>query len=961
MADSLKFNTHSFYNLMYNMKKIKLFLLTLVALVVTPVVAQDAFPPLPVDKEVRMGKLPNGLTYYIRHNEEPKGQVNFYIAQKVGSVQEDDNQRGLAHFLEHMAFNGSKHFAKDGQLIKYCESIGVKFGENLNAYTSTDETVYNIDNVPVKGSNVDSCLLILADWSGGLLLEKEEIQKERGVIHEEWRMRSSAVMRILEKRLPELYPGSKYGHRMPIGLMEIIDNFEPDFLRAYYKKWYRPDLQGVVIVGDINVDEVEAKVKTILGAVVMPENAAKYETYPVPENDKAIYVIDKDKELTMTALSFMYKTEPMPEAMRGTVAEIMQNYLLSLATQGINARLSEMAQKEDCPFLNAGVSYENYLLSKTADCFSVNLTPKPGKDAAAVTAVMAEIQRAAKFGLSKSEVKRASENVLSNIEAIYNNRTKQKHNFYTSQYVRHFLEKKAIPSIEDEYNTYKMLASMIDAEAVNGMIKELTADNEKNFVFLGMYPDNEKVKVATVDEMKAAVAAGVNAKVEAYVDNVKAGPLITKLPKKGKIVKTSTTDFGYKQWTLSNGARVFFKKTDFNDAQVLFQASSFGGSSKFAEKDLANARLIEPVMESVGWGGFTSTELEKKLTGKQVALSSGLSNYTESLSGSSTPKDLRTLFELIYLRFQRPMNDVDAYRTVINAMRTGLENADKNPQKAFSDSVRTTVYGKNPRKAQLTLADLKKANYEKIKQLYAERFSKGGDFDFYFTGAVNEDSLRAFTEQYIATLPAVQKRETYTKLNLDARKGVVENRFERQMETPQAMLLQIWQGQEPYSLKEAQVASVFGAILTKRYLKSIREDGGMAYNVGADASLSYGVKDLYSLQIFAPFTPEKVDSVLLLMDQGLNEIAKDGVTDEELSEVKKFEHKEYEEAQRSNGYWQGLMVAKNNWGKDGQKTYLETLDAVTSEDIKAFVNHVLLRDRNRATIIMLPKGVMTKK
>ena len=256
---------------------------------------------------------------------------------------------------------------------------------------------------------------------------------------------------------------------------------------------------------------------------------------------------------------------------------------------------------------------------------------------------------------------------------------------------------------------------------------------------------------------------------------------------------------------------------------------------------------------------------------------------------------------------------------------------------------------------------MKKANYEKIKQLYAERFSKGGDFDFYFTGAVNVDSLRAFTEQYIATLPAVQKRETYTKLNLDARKGVVENRFERQMETPQAMLVQLWQGQEPYSLKEAQVASVFGAILTKRYLKSIREDGGMAYNVGADASLSYGVKDLYSLQIFAPFTPEKVDSVLLLMDQGLNEIAKDGVTDEELSEVKKFEHKEYEEAQRSNGYWQGLMVAKNNWGKDGQKTYLETLDAVTSEDIKTFVNRVLLRDRNRATIIMLPKGVMTKK
>ena len=943
------------------MKKIKLFLLSLVALVVTPVVAQDAFPPLPVDKEVRIGKLPNGLTYYIRHNEEPKGQVNFYIAQKVGSVQEDDNQRGLAHFLEHMAFNGSKHFPKDGQLIKYCESIGVKFGENLNAYTSTDETVYNIDNVPVKGRNVDSCLLILADWSGGLLLEKEEIQKERGVIHEEWRMRSSAVMRILERRLPELYPGSKYGHRMPIGLMEIIDNFEPDFLRAYYKKWYRPDLQGVVIVGDINVDEVEAKVKAILGAVVMPANAAQYETYPVPNNEQPIYVIDKDKEMTVASLSFMFKTDPMPEEMRGTIAEIMQDYILALATQGINARLSELAQKEDCPFLNAGVSYENYLLSKTADCFSVSLTPKPGQDAAAVTAVMAEIKRAAKFGLSQSEVKRASENIISGLEVIYNNRTKQKHNFYTSQYVRHFLEKKGIPSVEDEFNAYKMIASMINAEAVNGVIQELTADTQKNFVFLGMYPENDNTKVPTVEEMKAAIEAGVNAKIEAYVDNVKSGPLVEKLPKKGKIVKTNAADFGYTQWTLSNGARVFFKKTDFNDAQILFHASSFGGTSKFAEKDLANVRLIDPVMSSVGWGDFNATELEKKLTGKQVSLSTGLSNYSESLSGSATPKDLRTLFELLYLRFQKPMNDPDAYRTVLNNLRTALENADKNPQKAFGDSIRRTLYGNNPRKAQLTLADLDKADYEKIKQLYAQRFDKGGDFDFYFTGAINEDSLRAFTEQYIASLPAVKKRETYTKLNLDARKGVVENRFERKMETPQAMLIQYWQGNHPYSLKEAQVANVFGAILTKRYLKSIREDGGMAYNVGADANLSYGAKDIYALQVFAPFTPEKVDSVLLLMEQGLNEIAKDGVTDEELNEVKQFEHKEYEEAQRRNGYWQGLISAKNNWGKDGRKNYLETLDAVTSADIKAFVNGVLLRDRNRATIIMLPEGVMKKK
>lgn len=951
---------HDIYLHSYIMKKVKLLLIGLFATVLLPSAAQQP-AKLPADNAIRQGKLPNGLTYYIRHNAEPKGQVNFYIAQKVGSIQENDDQRGLAHFLEHMAFNGSKHFPNDGQLIKYCESIGVKFGENLNAYTSTDETVYNIDNVPVAGNNVDSCLFILADWSGGLLLQEKEINKERGVIHEEWRMRSSPMMRIFERRLPELYPGSKYGYRLPIGLMSIVDNFKPDFLRAYYKKWYRPDLQGVVIVGDIDAAQVEAKVKQILGAVPMPANAAKYETYPVPDNAQAIYVIDKDKEQTTSSISIMLKTDVLPQEYRGTLFGLIHTYMISMMGQTLNGRLNEMSQKQDCPFISAGVDYGTYLLSKTKDAFSLYITPKPGRDAEAVTAVMKEVKRLKDFGVTGTELLRARDNFLSTYETLYNNRDKQKNGYYVGRCVRDFLDGTGTADIATLYNNYKLLSGQVNKQAVDEALLEMNFSNDSNFVFFAMYPDKADVKVPTVDEMKAAVQAGRDAKVEAYVDNVKSEPLVPTLPKAGRIVKTTKAPFGYTQWTLSNGARVFFKKTDFNDAQILMTADSWGGSYKFADKDVLNGKLVQTVMSSTGLGNFTATELEKKLAGKQVSLAPDLGKYTEGLSGSSTPKDLRTLFELVYLYFQKPANDPDAYHNVMASLRTQLENADKNPQKAFADSVRSTIYDPNPRIEPLKISDLDKVSYDEIKRLYSERFASAGDFDFYFTGALNEDSLRTFCEQYIAPLPGVKKRETYTDLGIRPRKGMLFNRFERQLETPQAMLVQVWNGEQPYNLKDAVAADAFGQVLTKRYLKSIREDHGMAYSVGADASLDYGVRNTYSMQVYAPFTPEKCDSVLLLMREGLHELAKNGVRPDELEEVKRFEIKQYEEQQRNNNYWQALMVQKNMWNKDDRTGYLEAIKSLTSADVQRFANKVLLRDGNCATIIMLPKGTKQAK
>lgn len=939
------------------MNKLKMFLLLLVALVTMPAIAQQ-LPQLPIDKDVRYGKLPNGLTYYIRHNALPENRANFYIAQKVGSVQEEENQRGLAHFLEHMCFNGTTHFPDD-KLIKFCESIGVKFGQNLNAYTSTDETVYNINDVPVTDSNVDSCLLILHDWADDLTLDPKEIDKERGVIHEEWRMRSSASGRIFERNLPALYPGSRYGHRYPIGLMSVVDNFKPAELRAYYEKWYRPDLQGIIIVGDIDVDKVEAKVKELFSPIKMPANAAKYEHYPVPANNEPIYVIDKDKEQTRAIVQIMFKSDPLPDEYKNTMAFLQVNYFTSLMSQCLNARLNELSQKADCPFIAAGASYGNYILSKTMDAFTIGLLPKPGKDAEALKAVMEEVERANKFGFTATEISRASDEFMSNLEKIYNNRDKQENSFYVPQYVRNFLEGDPIPDLETEYNSYKMIVQAMNAQhmtapAVSQAFKEMTASTDTNFVCLAMYPDSKDVTVPTVEQFKQAIAAAKAAKLEAYVDNVKSEPLVAKLPKKGKIVKESQTDFGYTCWTLSNGARVFFKKTDFNDSEILFQASSFGGKSKVADSDLPNMKLFDDVIGNTGLGDFTATELSKKLAGKQVSCTPSLGEVRETLEGSSTPKDLRTLFELIYLRFQTPANDVEGYNNTITYLKSTLENAEKNPMKAFSDSVSATYYGHNPRQASLTLNDLSKADYNTIRRIYSERFNAAGDFDFYFTGAVNTDSLRDFVQQYIAPLKAAKKREAYVDLKLYPVTGVKTNHFYRKMETPQAIVYQLWNGTNPYSLKEAAVVNTLGQILTQRYLKSIREDAGFAYSVGASAQATYGLRDAYGMIIYCPVKPAKLDSALLLMKQGLENVAKKGVTAEELDKVVKFELKDYADSQKKNEYWQSLILSRVNWNKDEQTGYEDAVKGVTSKDIQDFVNNVLLKQNNCVTVSMRP-------
>lgn len=917
---------------------------------------------LPLDTAVVFGKLPNGLTYYIRHNEEPRERAYFYIAQRVGSVQEEEEQRGLAHFLEHMCFNGTTHFPGNN-IVKYCESIGVKFGNNLNAYTSTDETVYNIDDVPVNDNNIDSCLLILRDWSDGLLLLPEEIDKERGVIHEEWRMRTSATMRILNRNLETLYPNSRYGKRMPIGLMSVVDNFAPQTLRDYYEKWYRPDLQGIIVVGDFDAKDMEKRIQKTFGDVEMPENPAPFERFDVPMTPEPIYVIDKDKEMQRTIIEVMFKLPALSFEAKNTTTAFVMNFAWSVVDNALNARLAELAQKEDCPFTAAECYRDNYLLASTEDCFVAAVVPKEGRDKEALGMLMREIERARRHGLTGGEVFRAKEEILSQKERQYDNRDKQRSNYYVNKAVRHFLDNNAYPGIEKEYEFYKMISQQLNVTMFSQMIANAAHSIDTNFVVLALYPDKEGLVIPTIDEMKQLVADARTADVEPYVDKVKDEPLISKLPKKGKIVKEQPALYGYTMWTLSNGARMFFKQTDFSNTEVLFGAHSWGGYVTSLDANMIpNYNLFNGVISATGLGNFTNTELNKKLAGKQASMSSNLGTYQESLSGSSTPKDMRTMFELAFLKFQQPTNDVDGFNSYIARMRTSLENAEKDPMNAFNDSINTTLFDRNPYCMSTKLADLDKVNYEQIRQLYSERFKSAGDFDFFVTGAFNIDSLRLFTEQYIASLPKAKKRELRATEQIETyHQGPITNRFERKMETPQAYLFQYWHGEHKYNEKEQLAANALGSVLRTRYIKSIREEKGFAYSVSASANLGTGIIEGIELQISCPFTPSKCDSVIMLIREELDNIAANGVTDEELNNFRLYQQKNYANQQRMNGYWSSQIINNIKWGYDTHTNFEKNINSLTSDDIRNFLKDVVLSANNCITVIILPDDFTEKE
>ena len=940
--------------------KIRVLFSVLALLLTTTASAQgmeQMLQPLPYDAQTRYGKLDNGLTYYIRHNEYPKGQANFYIAQKVGSVQEEDDQRGLAHFLEHMCFNGTENFPENS-LIRYLETLGVKFGAQLNAYTSIEETVYNINNVPTgREATIDSVLLILHDWSHNLTLDPKEIDKERGVIHEEWRLRTSAMQRILTRQLPKLMSNSRPGNRMPIGLMEIVDNFKPEVLRAYYEKWYRPDLQAIVVVGDLDVDRTEQSIKQMFSPIPMPENAAKREYYTVPQNDEAIVVSDHDKEQTMPIVLICNKhDDPLPREQRNSLAYMMTTVVKHMTMTMLNKRLDEKSLDPDCPYIEAGVEDGDFLLAKTP-AFQTTIVPKEGRLEEAIRTVMAEVYRAAEHGFTQGEFDRCRNEFLSQVEAQYNNREKTETGVYIHDYVRNFLDNVPIPGIEFENMLYHETLPQLPVQMTNELIKSLVSVSDKNLVVLSVNPEKEGYVQPTEQQLLDAIHSAQQMKLEAYVDNVKNEPLIAKLPKPGKIKKEVSGPFDTQILTLSNGARVILKKTDYQDNQVLMRAYSEGGTGRYGVDDKYNLNLSGVLIGASGLGNFTDTELDKALAGIQASVSAQLGGRSEFLSGSAVPKDLRTMFELTYLHFAPLKRDDKAAQSALNQMKEMLRNQAANPMRAFSDSLQTTLYGAdNPRLVLMKEENVDKVSYDRVLEIYRDRFQGANDFTFVFVGNFDNDSIRQYICQYLASLPKVKRNDKAVDNHYNIREGQYTTRFQRKMQEPQTAMILYLQSPIKNTLKNQVVADVLGQVLTMRLIEIVREEMGAAYSVNASCGISK-ISDgscRTNIQIYAPVKPEMCDSALLVINQELQKIARDGAEDKYISKVKEYLLKTYTENERKNGTWLSYIEEQDRDQLDTYTNYQPTVQAVTSDDIAALAKQIL-EAKNCITVIMLPE------
>ena len=914
--------------------------------------------PIENDPSVRTGKLANGLTYYIKQNNWPEHRVNFYIAQNVGSLQEEESQRGLAHFLEHMAFNGTEHYPGNG-VIDYTRSLGVEFGRDLNAYTSVDQTVYNINDVPsTRVSAIDSCLLILKDWSNGLLLEGDEIDKERGVIHEEWRVRSSASQRMFERNLETLYPNSKYGLRMPIGLMSIIDNFKYDEIRNYYHKWYRPDNQAIVVVGDIDVDRTEAKIKEMFGSIPAPAaDAAKVVEVEVPDNEQPIFVIDKDKEQQYNLIQIMYKTDPLPNEIKGDMTYLIMKYVIDMSCDMLNKRLEEKALEPDCPYIQAGAMYGNYIFAKTKDAFTLMVLPKEGKSAEAIKVVTEEALRAAQHGFTATEFVRVKDEYLSGLEKQYNNRNQINNDRFGREYCAHYLNNEPYPSIEWGYQMMNMIAPNIPVDAINQTFAQMMPTDDKNLVVLNFNPDKEGVTLITADEIKKSIDEAQAAKLEAYVDNVKDEPLITEMPTPGKIVsETENTTLGFKELTLSNGAKVILKTTDFKDDEIRYFAESKGGNSLYGPKDWANCQMFDIFTQTCGLGNFTNNELEKALAGKNASVDISLSENYERLNGNSTKKDLETLFQLNYLYFTALTKDEKAAGTIMSFLETQLKNKSSMPEAALSDSIKTTSYNHDWRQMPFNVENLKDVNLDRIVEIAKERTANAADFTFYFVGSFDEATIKPLIEQYIASLPSQPGVKENFKEGAKLVTGDVKNEFSRAMETPQSTSFVMWHSYDaPYTMENDIKADIAGQVLDVILLKKVREDEGAAYSPHGSAGMTIkGDKPFIQALTYVNMKPEKKDLVVKIMRESLSDIANGQIEADALQKIKEKMIKDYDTNTKSNGHWINVLNMYNSFNVDTQNGYKEAVNKVTAADVSKFVKETLVKTGNCIEVTMNP-------
>ncbi len=884
---------------------------------------------IPVNPEVRIGKLDNGFTYILRQNAYPEKRVEFRLVVNAGSMQEDEDQKGIAHFVEHMAFNGSENFEKN-DLVDFLQSIGVEFGADLNAYTSFEETVYILPLPNEDPEIVDKGLTVLQDWAGGLTFEDEEIDKERGVIIEEWRLGRGAQQRMLDKWLPVLFQNSRYADRLPIGTREIIENVPYQRVKDFYNKWYRPDLMALVAVGDMDLDEMEQEIKDRFGALENPSTSKVKESNEVPGHDETLVAITKDKENTYVAVQLIYK---QPKKVDTTFTGFREYYLRSLYNYMLSQRLQELVQQADPPFIFASSSYGS-LIRATDNYSSFAVVQENGLDKG-LTALVTENERVKQHGFTAGELQRAIQFLDNSLEQSVKETGKTESAEFASEYIRHFLDNEPIPGRAFELEFFRAVTPTIQIEEINQLAKDWITDKNRVVIVTGI--DKEGVSLPTEGELLSLIDDLDLSTIEPYEDNVSEEGLMTELPEAGKIVsetQNETTDIT--ELTLSNGVKVIVKETDFKNDEIVMNAFSNGGHSLYSDEEYPSASMASTVVTQGGLKDLSAIDLQKQLVGKTVQVSPYVGELREGFNGGSSPKDFETMLQLIYLYFTQPRKDPETFQSMISRNKALIQNIMSSPQYYYADRVAKIMSQDHIRGGGYpTIEDLDKIDLDKAFEVYQDRFANASDFTFFFVGNINTEESKPLFETYLGSLPTMDREETWKDVGVRPPVGPVDEKVMKGAD-PKSQVTINFVGEKELSKKDRYLIAALGEVLSNRLIEILREDESGVYGVGASGRASRKPYENFQFTIRFPCGPENVDRLIAAAFEEVKNIQENGVKEEDITKVREVQIKDREENLKKNPYWAAQLNAYyyNNANLEDFYQYEEYVKELNSEDLQ---------------------------
>ena len=914
---------------------------------------QQAMAALPNDPAVRIGHLDNGLTYYIRHNELPAQRAEFYLATNVGAIQEEPDQDGLAHFLEHMCFNGTEHFPEKG-ILDYLRSIGAEFGRNINASTGFEETQYMLNNIPVQRETVvDTCLMILCDYAHFVNNDPAEIDKERGVIIEERRQRRNAQWRTMERSLPYYFKGTKMENCTLIGRQESLETFKPESLVNFYRTWYHPDMQAVVVVGDVDVDRTEAKIKEIFSVIPKCENPKAKEHLKVPDNQEPIVGIITDPETTVPTVEMAWKSEAMPEQFNPTVIGQTQELLKMLIGRIMAERFADIVSQPDSPYLQGIVDISS-LIYEDIDAVMGEVALKEDNILPGFKAFYTEVERMKRFGFADDELERAKTDILTAFENAVNKAPTRRNPQFIGPILSNFFDKQPILEPETELQLGKQLLAGINAQVLSMLAAQMITD--ENLIVLYSGPEKEGIATPTAEQLLQVIAEVKASEIKPLEGEEIASEFLDPALLKGsKVKKTAKAIYGATQWTLKNGVKVIVLPTDYTKDQILLNLNKDGGLSLVSNEDMPSMdqNIFALYQSNTGVAGFSGTQVSKMLTGKSVSVTPYIGQLETGIRGTSTQKDLETAFQLLYLYWMDPRFDPKEYDNGIQQLKAILPNLQNQPTYKLQTELYKTLYGDHPRRQMISAETLEKANLETLEKVYRSLFSDIAGATMTIVGDVDLETLKPLVEKYIGSLPKGKKAAKWVDTHEDIVKGRVENIFAVDMQTPKSTVLQVWTADMSYTELDAAALDVVSYILDIRYTNSLREDEGGTYGASTAAQINRRPKEQALIQVSFDCRPSVCDKLRSLAIEGIRDLAENGPTDEEMDNAVKNLRKNIPENRVNNAYWRNSIEIHERYGEDHDAAREAAINALTKETVRQTLQRVLAQD-NLIELVMKP-------